>query len=120
MQDFCENTRRIPNVPDGVILGVLTGLRDPDPKAAASAFASIAGQTEWNLNQDHWRVFLMAARFAHRTGDVRLRRQVARAMVAWSHRCPDQFKEEQSGLLGELGNDICWSVRNVVKRQGEE
>ena len=111
--------RWLPDVSEGVILGVLAGLRDPDPNAAVSAFATLAEQTDWKLNRNHWRVFLMAARLAQRTGGAKLRRHVAAALVAWSPKCPHQLAGEQAELLAELSDDICWSVRTVAKRQSE-
>jgi hypothetical protein len=106
---------RLPDVSEGVVLGILSGLRDPDPNAAVSAFAALAEQTGWKLNRNHWRVFLMAARLAQRTGNPKLRRHTAAALVAWSPKCPAQFAGEQAELLAELSDDICWSVRTAAK-----
>jgi hypothetical protein len=108
---------RLPDVSEGVILGVLAGLRDPDPNASVSAFAALAQQTGWKLNRNHWRVFLMAARLAQRMGSSNLRRHAARALVSWSPKCPSQLTAEQVGLLTDFREDICWSVREVINRQ---
>jgi hypothetical protein len=112
--------RRLPDVSEGVILGVLAGLRDPDPNAAVSGFAALAEQTGWKLNRNHWRVFLMAARLAQRTGSPKLRRHAATALVAWSPKCPPQLTRELGDLLRELSDDICWSVRTSPKRRSED
>lgn len=112
--------RRLPEVPEGVVLGVLTGLRDPDPAAASTAFATLAKQTGWKLTRNHWRVFLMAVRLAQRTGSAKLRLNAAAALVARSSKCPDQLSNEQTELLTAFGNDICWSVRSIAKRQKED
>jgi hypothetical protein len=109
--------RRLPNVSEGVILGILAGLRDPEPNAATVAFAALANQTTWKLNRNHWRVFLMATRLAQRTGDPSLRRNAATALVAWSSKCPPQFENEHAELFAEFSHDICWSVRRIVNRQ---
>jgi hypothetical protein len=109
--------RRLSDVPEGVILGVLAGLRDPDPNAAVSAFAALAKQTGWKLNRNHWRVFLMAARLAQCTGSPKLRRHAAAALVAWSPKCPPNLGTEHAELVAELSDDVCWSVRVEVKRQ---
>jgi len=112
--------RRLSDVPEGVILGILAGLRDPDPNAAVVAFAALANQTTWKLNRNHWRVFLMATRLAQRTGEPALRRNAAAALIAWSSKCPPQFMNDQAELLAEFSHDICWSVRSVVTRQHDE
>jgi hypothetical protein len=112
--------RRLPDVSEGVILGVLAGLRDPDPNAAVSAFAALADQTGWKLNRNHWRVFIMAARLAQRIGSAKLRLHVAAALVAWSSKCPHQLTREQAELLTELSDDICSSVRSMAKRQSQD
>ena len=109
--------RRLSNVSEGVILGVLTGLRDPDPNASMSAFATLAEPTGWRLHRNHWRVFLMAARLAQRTGNPNLRRQAARALVALSPQCPPHLRGEHAALLTELSDDICWSVRTMVRAE---
>jgi hypothetical protein len=109
--------QRLPDVSEGIILGILAGLRDPDPNAAASAFAALAAQTGWKLNRNHWRVFLMAARLAQRTGTPELRRGAAVALVALSPKCPPHLAKELEELLTALGNDICWSVRAAAKSQ---
>lgn len=112
--------QRLPDISAGVILGILVGLRDPDPNAAVTAFAALANQTAWKLTRNHWRVFLMATRLAQRTGDPQLRRHAAAALVAWSSKCPHKFTTEQAELLAEFCDDICWSVRSMTKRQSEE
>ncbi len=106
--------RRVSDVPEGVILGILAGLRDPDPNAAAVAFAALANQTTWKLTRNHWRVFLMATRLVQRTGEPTLRRNAAHALVAWSSECLPQFKNDQCELLAEFSNDICWSVTHCT------
>lgn len=111
--------RRLSDVPEGVILGILAGLRDPDPNAAVVAFAAFANQTTWKLNRNHWRVFLMATRLAQQTGEPALRRNAAAALIAWSSKCPPQFSKEQDELLAEFRNDICWSVRKIINSQRE-
>ncbi len=108
---------RLADVSEGVILGILSGLRDPDPKAAAAAFVALARQTDWSLNRNHWRVLLMAARLAQRTGDPRLRRHVAAALVNWSSKCPLHLKDQHAALLAELSGDLCCSVRIEAKRR---
>jgi hypothetical protein len=115
-----EAARRLPDVSEGVILGVLAGLRDPDQNAAASAFAALADQKGWKLNRNHWRVFLMAARLAQRIGGVKLRQCAAKALVAWSPNCPPPLTRGQTELLAELTDDICWSVRTVAKHRSSE
>jgi hypothetical protein len=102
---------RLPDVSDGVILGVLAGLRDPDPSAAGVAFGALARQANWDLNRNHWRVFLMAVRLAQRTGAPALRRVASMALVTLLPRCPTQFARKGAEVLEELRNDICWSVR---------
>jgi hypothetical protein len=111
--------RRLPKVSEGVVLGVLSGLRDPDPNAAGSAFAALTERTDWTMTRNHWRVFLMAAQFAQRTGSPNLRRLVAQALLAWSSKCPPALAREQAELLAKLSEDICWSVRSVLNRQDE-
>jgi hypothetical protein len=113
------SARRLTDVSGGVILGVLAGLRDPDPNVAVMAFAALADQTGWDLNRNHWRVFLMAARLAQRTGDPNLRRHAAAALAAWAPKCPPQFEAEKAELLTAFRDDICLSVRSVVNRQSE-
>lgn len=110
---------RLPHVSEGIILGVLAGLRDPDPNAAAAAFMTLAEQNGWRLNRNHWRVFLMAVRFAQRTGPANLRRHAAAAIIAWSSKCPHRLRAEQSRLITEFGDDMCWSVRANAKRSRE-
>ena len=112
--------QRLSDVTEGVILGILAGLRDPEPNAAVVAFAALANQTTWKLNRNHWRVFLMATRLAQRTGNPSLRRNAAAALVAWSSKCPPQFMNEQSELLAEFSRDVYWSVRSIVNRQHDE
>ncbi|HWB14477.1 MAG TPA: hypothetical protein VG826_34950 [Pirellulales bacterium] len=106
--------RRLTRVSTGVIVGVLAGLRDPDPKVAITAFAALADQTGWHLNRNHWRVFLMAARLAQKTGDANLRRHVAVALVAWAAKCPRELRGEHGQLLTAFARDICASVRSAV------
>jgi hypothetical protein len=108
---------RLPNVSEGVVLAILSGLRDPDPNAAGSAFAALANQGSWTLKRDHWRVFLMAARMANRTGGPDLRRYAGSALAALSSKCPRQFKTEQTELIAKWREDICWSVRNAANGQ---
>jgi hypothetical protein len=106
--------QKLRDVSEGVILGILAGLRDPDPNAAVTAFMALARQPGWKVNRNHWRVFLMAARLAQRIGGPKLRRHAAAALVAWSSKCPPQITREQEELLGEFSDDICWSVRTVT------
>lgn len=111
---------RLPDVSEGVILGVLAGLRDPDPNVAESAFAALANQPNWKLNRNHWRVLLMATRLAQSTGSSKLRRVAATALVAKSSKCPPQHANELAELLKAFGDDICWSVRNITTRPVSE
>lgn len=109
--------RRINVASEGVILGVLAGLRDPDPSAAMAAFAALVDQTGWKLKRHHWRVFLMAVRLAQRTGNAKLREHAAAALVAWVPACPRPFVRERDELLAALGQDVCWSVRARLRPQ---
>lgn len=106
--------RRLPKVSEGVILSILTGLRDPDPNAATSAFSAIAHQSGWKFTRDHWRVFLMAVRFIHRTADAEVRMHAAEALMAWSRRCPRAFMLHRDELREMFRNDVCWSVRSAI------
>ncbi|HZZ80634.1 MAG TPA: hypothetical protein VFE62_19175 [Gemmataceae bacterium] len=108
---------RLATVSDGVILGVLAGLRDPDPNAAGSAFAAVANQTSWKLNVNHWRIFLMAARLAVRTGSPIVRRYAARALFSMSSICPALLRAEHEQLLTALRNDVCSSIRVAATRR---
>lgn len=111
---------RVRAASEGVILGVLSGLRDPDGNAAVSAFASLSAQTDWKLTQNHWRMFLMSARLVQRSGGAKLRRHAASALVAWSERCPRQLQEECADLVTLFSNDICRSVRAATERSKDD
>jgi hypothetical protein len=103
---------RVEKVTEGIMLGILTGLRDPDPHAAATAFAVLASNPSWRLIRSHWRVFLMAIRIAQRTGLPMVRRHAAAALTAWVRKCPNEMLQECRSLLLGFRADICYSVRS--------
>lgn len=102
---------RTRDVPEGVLLGVLSGLRDPDAPTAGTAFAALAARREWKLTRNHWRLFLLAARAGSGSVDPQLRRGVASALSAWQTACPPQFRPQLVELLNSLSADVCASVR---------
>lgn len=107
-------------VSEGIVLGILSGLRDRDDRVAAAAFGAFSNQTEWKLNRNHCQAFLMAARIAQRTGNASLRSSVASACSAWLRMHPRMLKDEQMALLDEIRKDVCWSVRRNANQQLQE
>ena len=96
---------------DGVILGVLAGLRDPDPVVSVAAFGTLAIRKNWRLSSAHWRVLIMAAQTMERSGPPAVRRQLASTLVTLADRCPADQREKLGLILDSLRNDICSSVR---------
>jgi hypothetical protein len=101
-------------VSDGVLLGVLAGLRDPDMNAAVAAFEAMWNKSNSDLEVRYWRVLLMAIRFAQRTGDSRLRRYAAKTLVAFSAYCPEVLTSEWTRLSTLFAGDASWWVRSAI------
>lgn len=107
--------RGIPKVGEGVLLGLLAGLRDPDPAAAAAAFSALAAQPEWELNTNHWRLFLLAARSAAYSSNVNLRRNAAAAIRMRASICPSSIRESVEALSAAFVADISAQVREAIR-----
>ena len=101
--------------PEGVLLGVLAGLRDNDQNAARRAFVAFAEQADWEMNRNHWSVFLMGVQVAQNSADPILRRHAATALLKWMPKTPnDRIKTKALNLQRDFANDICWSVRKTT------
>ncbi|MEZ6142148.1 MAG: hypothetical protein R3B84_16425 [Zavarzinella sp.] len=108
-------TRSLRKPSDGIILGLLVGLRDPDDNAASYAFGAISDQIEWKLSLNHWQIFLMAVSLAQQTGAPSLRRHAAHALRNLKQRCPSQFQEQLRTIETALKCDTSYLVRSVFQ-----
>lgn len=107
--------RELPKLGEGVLLGLLAGLRDPDPAAAAAAFSTVAAQPGWELSKNHWRLFLVAARSAAHSPNVSLRRNAATAIRTWAPACPSFIREGVETQSAVFATDIPSQVHDAIQ-----
>jgi hypothetical protein len=108
--------RRLPALSTEHVLPILMGLRDPDPSAAASAFAAFAERKEWTLTRPMWKLFLLAVRLTGQSPDVKLRRYAAYALRELLGNAPTVgIRDDAQSILDSFGMDIAHSVREAAK-----
>ncbi|MFO0799415.1 MAG: hypothetical protein U0804_18250 [Gemmataceae bacterium] len=106
--------RELSKVSEGVLLGLLAGLRDPDPAAAQSAFSALTSRNGWKFNRNHWRLFILAARSATHSTNARLRRHAAAAVKVRASACLANLAADLAALTNILSKDPSARVRAVI------
>jgi hypothetical protein len=110
---------RLPELPDSLLLAVLTGARDPDPDVASASFFALAKQPSWELTQNHWRIFLHGLRLASQSPQEKLRCNGAWAAAVWAARAPTkEFQARLEETRALFRKDFCAKVRAAAKARG--
>ncbi len=107
--------REMPRLSEAAIMAVLLGTRDPDPNAAASAFAALATKADLHLTRSQWQLFIYAAKMASQSPATPLRRMAASALSRLTPLAPNAVvRTKASDLLKSMVTDVCASVREAA------
>jgi hypothetical protein len=112
--------REVAKLSEAALMAVLQGTRDPDPMAAASAFAALATKANLRLTRSQWQQLVYAAKMASQSSAQPLRRTAAGALSRLIKRAPrGTIQSKASELLQSFSLDLCASVRNAASEVDE-
>lgn len=106
--------RWLTKLSEPIIMSLLLGTRDPEPRTAEAAYVALATNQAIRIPDNLWHQLMYSLTMTSKSPLSQLRRAVAYTIKSLRSQCPSELSASLKQLEEQLASDICYSVRSPL------